>query len=227
MVSDMAVDHVRSLGERGPTLDALSNVLGRASQGQGDTSVARLLEATAGQPNPSKPSDVVALRLWLNAWNCRIPYPRDDVDLLIPSLDTWWKRHRRRLVDVALVDLDDRGIDAYASAYSDLVDLPAGVSNIGRIRSLAPTASSKLLWVLRQRTACPWDAAIAKAGGRGSQRDGYAHHLRTAREWARQITIEAAERGIDNVPAHVGRPHSTLVRIYDEWCWEAFTRGSR
>lgn len=223
----MTVDHVNSLGERGPTLDALSNVLSRASQDQGDASVARLLESTAGAPNPRRPSDVVALRLWLNAWNCRIPYPRDDVDLLIPSLDTWWRKHRRRLIDVPLVDLDDRGIDTYATAYADLVDLPAGVSTIGRVRSLAPTASSKLLWVLRQQTACPWDAAIAKAGGRGTQRDGYANHLRKAREWVRQITVEAAGRGIDNVPAHVGRPQSTLVRIYDEWCYEAFTRGSR
>ena len=223
----MSVDHVNSPGERGPTLDALSNVLSRASQGQGDASVARLLESTAGAPNPSRPRDAVALRLWLNAWNCRIPYPRDNVDLLIPSLDTWWRAHRRRLIDVPLVDLDDRGIDAYATAYADLVDLPAGVSNIGRVRSLAPTASSKLLWVLRQQTACPWDAAIAKAGGRGTQRDGYANHLRKAREWVWQISIEAAGRGIDNVPAHVGRPQSTLVRIYDEWCYEAFTRGNR
>jgi hypothetical protein len=226
-VSDVTGDQVSSLGQNGPTLDALADVLSRTSQGQADTSVTRLLEATAGSPNPSRPSDVVALRQWLNAWNCRIPYPRDDVDLLVASLDTWWKQHRRRLIDVALVDLDDRGIDAYANAYSDLVDLPAGVNNFGRVRSLAPTASSKLLWVLRQQTACPWDAAIAKAGGRGSQRDGYAHHLRKAREWARLITIEAAARGIDNVPVHVGRPHSTVVRIYDEWCWEAFTRGSR
>lgn len=223
----MTVDNVNSLGERGPTLDALSNALSRASQGQGDASVARLLESTAGAPNPSRQSDVVALRLWLNAWNCRIPYPHDDVDLLVPSLDTWWRTHRRRLIDVPLIDLDDRGIDAYATAYADLVELPAGVNNIGRVRSLAPTASSKLLWVLRQRTACPWDAAIAKAGGRGTQRDGYANHLRKAREWVWQISIEAAGRGIDNVPAHVGRPQSTLVRIYDEWCYEAFTRGSR
>ena len=223
----MSVDHVNSPGERGPTLDAPSNLLSRASQGQGDASVARLLESTAGAPNPSRPSDAVALRQWLNAWNCRIPYPRGNVDLLIASLDTWWRTHRRRLIDVPLVDLDDRGIDAYATAYAELVDLPAGVSNIGRVRSLAPTASSKLLWVLRQQTACPWDAAIAKAGGRGTQRDGYANHLRKAREWVRQISIEAAGRGVDDVPVHVGRPQSTLVRIYDEWCYEAFTRGNR
>jgi hypothetical protein len=207
-----------------PSLDALITALADSSQGGADTSVARLRSATRGSPNPSKPEHVAALRVWLNAWNCRIPYPRGD-DPLVPALDSWWRTHRRRLVDVPLVDLDDRGLDAYANAYGDLLDLPAGVSNIGRVRSLAPTASSKLLWVLRPQTASPWDAAIAKAGGQGSERAGYAHHLQKAREWSRDITADARKRGIDNIPMHVGREHSSLVRIYDEWCYLAFTRG--
>ncbi|MBK5332437.1 MAG: hypothetical protein JJD93_10725 [Ilumatobacteraceae bacterium] len=184
-----------------------------------DKSVERLLNATAGSPDPSKSDHVVELRVWLNSWNCRIPYPRDGVDLLVPSLDVWWKRYRRRLKDVPLTDLDDRQLDAYANAYEELIDMPAGINNVGTVRSLAPTASSKLLWVLRPQTACPWDVAIAKAGGQGSHRDGYANHLRKARAWAQGITREAAARGIDNVPKHVCRPHSTLVRIYDEWSW--------
>lgn len=210
----------------GPSLDALASVLATSSIGGADKSVERLLNATGGRPNPSKPDHVVELRVWLNAWNCRIPYPRDGVDLLAPSLEAWWKTHRRRLKDVPLADLDDRGLDSYANAYEDLVQMPSGINAIGTVRSLAPTASSKLLWVLRPQTACPWDVAIAKAGGRGSQRDGYANHLHKAREWTRWITQEAAARGIDNVPAHVGHPQSTLTRIYDVWCWETFTRGS-
>lgn len=210
---------------RGPSIDALREAIATSGQGVTDTSVERLWSATGGPPNPSKAAHVAALRVWLNAWNCRIPYPSGDHDPLVPSLDAWWRKHRRRLVDVPLVELDDRLLDAYADAYADLVDLEAGVSNIGRVRSLAPTASSKLLWVLRQQTACPWDAAIAKAAGHGSGKDGYAHHLRKARDWSRDITTEANTRGIDNVAAHVGRPHSSLVRIYDEWCYLTFTRG--
>ena len=105
--------------------------------------------------------------------------------------------------------------------------MPAGINNVGTVRSLAPTASSKLLWILRPQTACPWDVAIAKAGGQGSQRDGYANHLRKARAWAQGITQEANTRGIDDVLTHLGRQHSTLVRVYDEWCWVTFTRGTR
>jgi hypothetical protein len=205
----------------GPSLDALASVLAVSPMGAADKSVERLLEATRNKPNPSKPEHAVELRVWLNAWNCRIPYPRDGVDLLVPSLDVWWRKHRRHLKDVPLADLDDRGLEAYANAYEELIDMPSGINNVGTVRSLAPTASSKLLWVLRQQTACPWDVGIAKAGGQGSQRDGYANHLRTARAWAQGITHEATARGIDDVLAHLGRQHSTLVRIYDEWCWMA------
>ena len=214
-----------ALGSTGPSLDALRAAIATSGQGVTDSSVERLWSATGGQPNPSKAAHVAALRVWLNAWNCRIPYPSGGHDPLVASLDAWWRKHRRRLVDVPLVELDDRGLDAYADAYADLVDLEAGVSNIGRVRSLAPTASSKLLWVLRQQTACPWDAAIAKAGGQGSGKAGYHNHLGKARDWSRVITAAAIKRGIDNIPAHVGRPHSSLVRIYDEWCYVTFTRG--
>jgi hypothetical protein len=207
-----------------PSLDVLTRVLATSRPAWPDRSVERLLGATKGPPNPSKPEHVAELRVWLNAWNCRIPYPTGD-DPLVPALDAWWKTHRRRLKDVPLHDLDDRGIDAYALAYDELVDLPAGVNNTGTSRSLAPTASSKLLWVLRQQTACPWDVAIAKAGGSGSRLNGYAIHLRKAREWTQAIAIEAAARGVDDVPNHLGRANASLVRIYDEWCYLAFTRG--
>ena len=205
----------------GPSLDALAKVLATSPIGVADTSVERLLQATRNKPNPSKPAHVVELRVWLNAWNCRIPYPRDGVDLLVPSLDAWWRKHRRHLNDVPLKDLDDRGLDAYANAYEELIDMPAGINSVGTVRSLAPTASSKLLWVLRQQTACPWDVGIAMAGGQGAQRDGYANHLRMARAWAQRVTQEAKARGIDDIPTYVGRQHETLVRIYDQWCWDA------
>jgi hypothetical protein len=208
----------------GPSLDALSKVLATARPAWPDKSVERLHAATSSKPNPSKPEHVEQLRIWLNAWNCRIPYPTND-DPLAPALDAWWKRNRRHLKDVPLPDLDDRGIDAYAVAYDELVDLPAGSNIAGIVRSLGPTASSKLLWVLRQQTACPWDVAIAKAGGQGSRRDGYRNHIIKARDWTRAIQAEATTRGIDDVSAHIGRGNASLVRIYDEWCYLAFTRG--
>jgi hypothetical protein len=206
-------------------LRTLARTFAGQSQNQADTSLEALVVATAGAPNPSRLDHVVALRIWLNAWNCRIPYPGDGVDLLVSSLDGWWRRHRRQLPDGPLRDVDDRGLDALAGAYSDLARLPAGLNRHGRLRSMAPTASSKLLWVLRPETACPWDVAIAKAGGQGSEIAGYANHLRKARAWSRLITIEAAARGIDDVPAHVGRPRTSLVKVYDEWCYLTITRG--
>jgi hypothetical protein len=206
-------------------VETLSRLFAKHSQDQADRSLERLMAATSGAPNPSKPDHVVALRILLNAWVCRIPYPHDGVDLLASSLDGWWKTYRR-LPDDPLIDVDDRGLEKLADAYSDLALLPAGVNRGGHVRSVAPTAASKLLWVLRPQTACPWDMAIARAGGMGTDRAGYANHLRKARAWSREITAEAAVRGIENLPANVGRPHSSLVKIYDEWCYLTITRGS-
>jgi len=210
----------------GPSLDDLAKVLATARPAWPDKSVERLLAATNGAPNPSKAAHAAELRIWLNAWNCRIPYPSEGGDdMLIKSLDEWWNRHRRRLVDTPLHDLDDRGLDAYANAYEELVDVPAGINSAAIVRTLGPTASSKLLWVLRQQSAIPWDVAIARAGGNGSRMDGYRAHLVKARDWSQQISAEATARGIDHLSMHLGRGDASLVRIYDEWCYLTFTRG--
>jgi hypothetical protein len=210
--------------QAGPSLKALSVALARTSQAQADRSLARLHSTTGVSPDPGKPRDVIALRVWLNAWTCRIPYPQNGVDLFAPSIRGWWTTHGRTLPDIPLVEADDRTLDQFADAYIELLTLPAGINKLGRIRSLAPTASSKLLWVLRSQTACPWDVAIAKAGGSGTHRLGYLNHLRTAREWTQRITAEAIAQGINDVPTHVGRPQSSLVKVYDEWCYLTMTR---
>ncbi|MEP7204164.1 MAG: hypothetical protein ABI894_16250 [Ilumatobacteraceae bacterium] len=39
--------------------------------------------------------------------------------------------------------------------------------------------------------------------------------------------LAAASQGADGSleQPHVGRPHASLVRTYDEWCYLAFARG--
>ena len=151
----MDVGDQRSLGDAGPSLDALAKVLAGSPMVGADnrssgSSMRRPVRRIRARPPTSSSSTV-----WLNAWNCRIPYPRDGVDLLVPSLNAWWRKHRRRLVDIPLCRLDDRGIESYQHCTEELIDMPAGINNVGTVRSLAPTASSKLLWVLRPQTACP------------------------------------------------------------------------
>lgn len=90
-------------------------------------------------------------------------------------------------------------------------------------RTIAATAASKIMYVLRPETVPPWDAAIAKATVGGTSRQHFARHLTAARAWASALLAEARRLGVEDVPAHVGRPGSSLARIRDEWMYLTIT----
>ena len=213
---------------RGPSLDALATCWRRQRKAWPDRSVERLRSATRGVAEPEQGR---ACRCAADlAQRVELPDPvptRRRSTSLVPSLDAWWRKHRRRLIDVPLVDLDDRGLDAYADAYDDLVDLPAGVNNIGR----RPVARRRP----RRRSCCGCSGSRRRAHGmwRSPRQVDAARSetatptiSRKARDWAREITAEATTRGIDKMSRRTSADRqSSLVRIYDEWCYLAFTRG--
>ena len=119
-----------------PTLESLVRVLAAEPQVGADRSLERLMLATDGAPDPGRPEHVIALRVWLNAWGCRVPYPKDGVDVLVDSLCSWWTAGGSNLPNGPLAELDDRGIDELAHAYEALVGMPSGVNRSGHLRSL-------------------------------------------------------------------------------------------
>ncbi|KIF03682.1 hypothetical protein PL81_22880, partial [Streptomyces sp. RSD-27] len=87
-----------------------------------------------------------ALHRWLNAWGCRIRYPREgEPDVFGEGLARWWSRHGD-LPGTRLAALGDREIARLATAYGELAALPAGR------RTLGPTAAAKALFALRPDT---------------------------------------------------------------------------
>ncbi|MCX5376803.1 MmcQ/YjbR family DNA-binding protein [Streptomyces sp. NBC_00091] len=159
-----------------------------------------------------------ALHRWLNAWGCRIRYPREgEPDPLGTGLGAWWDRHT--LPGTPLAALTDRDIARLAAAYGDLAALP-----LGR-RTLGPTAAAKALFALRPRTVMPWDAAIAARlhGGRDAQ--AFDRHLRTGRAWARAAL---AESGLDEdaLTAELGRPGLPLAKVLDEYLYVTLSHSS-
>ncbi|MFF5705878.1 MmcQ/YjbR family DNA-binding protein [Streptomyces sp. NPDC012794] len=152
-----------------------------------------------------------ALHRWLNAWGCRIRYPREgEPDPLGAGLDAWWARHV--LPAAPLAALTDREIGLLAAAYADLAALP-----LGR-RTLGPTAAAKALFALRPRTVMPWDAAIAARLHGGRDERAFGRHLRTGRAWARAAL---AESGLDEdaLTAGLGRPGLPLAKVLDEYLY--------
>ena len=190
-----------------------ARLLALAPQGRADASLAEFRSAVS-EFTPADPAQASAARLWLNRWGCRIGYPRDAEDDVFPqNLSAWWSTWGGRLPDADLVDLDDRGIAALAAALEDLA-----VERADRRRTFGPTASAKLLFLVRPSTVTPWDAAIARRPG--VDRD-FGAHLRDARATATIWIDQAAGRSVQQI---VGRPDSTLAKIVDEVLYLTYTR---
>ncbi|MEU8436308.1 MmcQ/YjbR family DNA-binding protein [Streptomyces sp. NPDC029216] len=156
-----------------------------------------------------------ALHRWLNAWGCRIRYPREgEPDLFGEGLALWWTRHR--LPATRLAALSDREIALLATAYGELSALP-----VGR-RTLGPTAAAKALFALRPDTVMPWDAAIAQRLWGARDEAAFARHLSTGRAWARAAL---AESGLDEaaLAAELGRPGLPLAKLLDEYLYVTIT----
>jgi len=187
-----------------------------------DRSWLELRRLTAPTLDLTDPAHRTALHRWLNAWGCRLPYPREGEPYpLGEGLAAWTDKHP--LPDTPLPDLSDPEVDAVATAYEELAHLPVKLPP--RPRSLGPTAAAKSLYALRPHTVMPWDAAIATELYGARDGAAFARHLRTGRAWARAVVAESG-LAADALPADLGRPAVTLAKILDEHLYVTITRGA-
>lgn len=213
-----------------PTLSQLAALLRSWSQGDSAGSSPAVLSATGGAADLAVAGERDKLRRWLNAWGCRLRYPQPgEPDVFSDSLARWWASSGSGLPDVPVAELSDAGVGTLADSYADLAARPAALLTRAGApaghRAIAPTAASKIMFALRPETVPPWDAAIARATAGGTSRDHFASHLEAARAWAGSVQDEARRHGIADVPAYVGRPGSSLARVWDEWLYLTITRG--
>ena len=212
----------------GPTLDELRAVLaGPGALGAADRSYDVLLAATAPALDPARRAHRAALHRWLNAWGCRIRYPRPgEPDRFDRSLAAWWRRRRADVGPVRepLAALSDDEIDAIAAAFADLSAAAVAVDARGHDRSMGPTAAAKCLYALRPHSITPWDLKIAQCLHGGRDRDAFAAHLRLGRRWAQDLLTTS---GLDETAllADLDRSGATLAKVLDEYCYLRFTAG--
>ncbi|MER7460413.1 hypothetical protein [Micromonospora sp. NPDC126480] len=189
-----------------------------------DRSWLRLQEQTAPAIDLAVPGHRRATLVWLNAWGCRLRYPRPgEEDPYDSGLAGWWGRWGDRLppAGTTLVALPEESIPALGAAFADLAGIRVGAGPRGR--SLGPTAASKLLYALRPAALPPWDEAIARILHGRRDGDGYAAHLRLGREWAARLLAEAGdERALADT---LGRPERSLVKMLDDYWYLTCTRG--
>jgi hypothetical protein len=168
------------------------------------------------------PGDRRTLLNLLNAWGCRIPYPRDEEpDLFDGAMGEWARCREPALPKCSLAELTDVELEPLGDCFAELAALPVG--RPGRPRSLGPTAASKALHMLRPSALMPWDEAIARRlhGGRGPA--AFVAHQRLGRTWARGLLEET---GLDeeSLADALGAPGRTLAKILDGYCYVRFTR---
>ncbi|CCH31353.1 hypothetical protein ABZ816_03650 [Actinosynnema sp. NPDC047251] len=180
-----------------------------------------LLAATAPAIDLALPAHREAAHRWLNAWGCRIRYPKaGEPPVFDTALAAWWERWHAALptARTRLGGLADEQIAELGACFADLVATPAAAT-----RSLGPTAAAKLLFALRPNSLMPWDDLIAqKLHG---ARDGTADvaHLTLGRTWAVELLAEAGTDEPDLV-AQLGRPGRSLAKVLDEYCYLVHTR---
>jgi hypothetical protein len=211
-----------------PTLGQLSALLRQVPHDQGEAGGVALAGATGTSIDLTVPAQRDELRRWLNRWVCRLRYPLPgEPDLFAGSIANWWKAVGSGLPAGPVAALSGEEIALLAGGYADLAARPGALRTRGGIalgeRTIAATAASKIMYVLRPETVPPWDAAIAKATVGGTSRQHFARHLTAARAWAGALLAEARRLGVEDIPAHVGRPGSSLARIRDEWMYLTIT----
>lgn len=190
-----------------------------------DRSWSALLTATGGLPDPALMAHRRALLVWLNAWGCRIRYPRDgEPDPFDERVGGWWRRWSGALParDTALADLSDDAIALVGESYADLTATVGGRA-AGR---LGPTAAAKMMHALRPRTLMPWDAAIARRLHGARDGAAYAAHQRTGREWARRL-LDTSGLNEERLATELGAPGRPLAKLLDEYCYVTFTLDGR
>jgi hypothetical protein len=165
------------------------------------------------------------LHRWLNAWGCRIRYPKPgEPDRFDSAMATWWARRESSLTRVRapLARLSRADIQHLADAYEDLSGRAVALDNRGHHRTMGPTAAAKCLYALRPRSVMPWDLLIAQGLHGGRDREAFAQHLMFGRRWAGQLLQDS---GLDEeqLAAALHRPGASLARVLDEFCYLRYT----
>ena len=131
-------------------------------------------------------------------------------------------------VESSLSSLSAKALASLAGAYDKLRVRPAAP----RLRAdsivpvhFGPTGAAKILFALRPNCCPPWDTPKRKHLQWDGGEISYCRFLQTVEAEVRDL-IKDAEYGIDakDIPTRVGRPHSSLPKLVDEYYWITITK---
>jgi hypothetical protein len=173
-----------------------------------------------------------ALFVWLNAWGCRQFTKKHHATIASDSLVRWAAEWLSRLPgpDAQLAELSPLELATCAAAYDDLRIQTAGLRRWPDGHDVAatygPTGAAKTLFAIRPGVFPPWDDPIRAHFGYGADQTSFGRYLSSVAALLRELASEAGG-SVADLPALVGRPHSSPPKLIDEYNWMVVTKGYR
>ena len=88
------------------------------------------------------------------------------------------------------------------------------------------TAAAKALFAIRPEAVPPWDDPIRRAfGWRQADADDFSRFLDGVKHALSDLSARLAIP-VERLPAALGRPEGSAVKIVDEYLWMRITRGT-
>ncbi len=196
-----------------------------------DSSHLLFLQITSGSPDLSNPDHRKALLVWLNQWGCR-QFALEYHELASGEILSWHNEHSaaffpedRNLWELTESELASAGV-AYESLSSRTASYRTRSGNTFRV-SFGPAGASKILFAIRSRALLPWDGSIRESLGYDKSQASYLSCLRHVKSMLEELATSCQRNGFQlaDLPQQMGRPHSTVPKLIDEYYWIKITKS--
>lgn len=178
-----------------------------------------------------KKDDLNTILTFLRNWGCR-QFKKTDNNLSARSLKMWYKKISSILPkqNNLLVDTSDKKIKSYTALFDDLMNSTASVRNRKENdvdTKVGPVGAAKTLFALRKNFFPPWDNPIINNLDLSKNGEGYCKYLILVKTKLLTLKDYCDTNSIDfySLPTMLGRPHTSLAKLADEYLWVSITRN--
>ena len=196
-----------------------------------DESYLDFLMLSDGAPDLGNPNHREALLKWLNKWGCR-QFAVKYHDHASREILSWHSAYASTLFprDRKLQELSEPELTTAGAAYDSLSRrIASHRTREGRSQAISfgPTGTSKILFAIRPHALPPWDDAIREGLGYDKSQASYVSFVRHVQSLLEELAGRCERRGfrLADLPKVLGRPHSTVAKLIDEYYWVTLTKG--
>ena len=192
-----------------------------------DDSYLQFLKSTNNNPDLSNPKHRKALLTWLNKWGCR-QFAKEHHGHASLEISSWHKQFSSYLFGRGkhLFNLSEDEINSIIEPYDVLSSKIASYRNEETAVFFGPTGAAKILFAIRPLALIPWDVSMRNNFGYDDSGKSYSKYLILVKAMLKKIEDECNRNGFTllKLPKKLGRNHSTLPKLIDEYHWVTITK---